>query len=303
MSRQQFYSSGCEIDRGNVLGGHARVIRLIVACFLAGLAAGAFWIFRNPSSPASDAVNQPGALSATTQTLLERLEAPVEIRFYSVLTPASVTENDQALAGRVEALLSEYQKAAQGKLKFTRFSSAANASDAVTDGITEFNADKGDPCFFGIVVTYKGKKETLSHISPEWEAALEPDLTRAIARLVQASTPTPVPSAPKSDTAVIEEVKRLIPNFSSVSLEEGTRVIREAGLAEFKSTTIDFQKKIKEAEQSLVQAQNGGSEADQQAALKQLQQLQAEQIQRLKQIAARSKAQTDALQQLKAGSH
>ena len=105
------------------------------------------------------------------------------------------------------------------------------------------------------------------------------------------------------DPAVIAEVKRLIPNFSSVSMEVGNRLLRESALRDFKAAVSEMEIQVGEAEQRFIQTQNGKSEEEQQAALKLLQQVQANQAGKLKQIAARSTAQIEALRQLKEATH
>ncbi len=110
-------------------------------------------------------------------------------------------------------------------------------------------------------------------------------------------------NTPPANFAAAEEVKRTIPNLASVSMEEGTRILRRAALEDFKATVAAMEIQIAKAQQSLSQAQSGGSEAEQQAAVKQLQQVQSEQTEKLKQIAARSAAQIEALRQLKETAH
>jgi hypothetical protein len=105
---------------------------------------------------------------------------------------------------------------------------------------------------------------------------------------------------PPATTATIDEVKHLIPNLDSVTLEEGTQILRKAALTEFTAAANDMDAKVQAAEQSLLNAQNGGSAAVQQAAMKQLQQAEAGQTERLQAIAAKSRAQIEALQQIKA---
>lgn len=64
----------------------ARVsIVLLILVFL-GLAAGAFWFYRHDPARIFGGV----ALSDNTKTVLQDLNSPVEIRFYSLLDPASV---------------------------------------------------------------------------------------------------------------------------------------------------------------------------------------------------------------------
>ena len=104
-------------------------------------------------------------------------------------------------------------------------------------------------------------------------------------------------SAP-SDAATIEEVKRAVPDLASVSVEEGTRILREAALKDFAAAANEMELRQKEAQQRVTGAQ-GKSEAEQQTARKNLQQVQLEQAEKLKQVAARLQARIIALQQLK----
>ena len=148
---------------------------------------------------------------------------------------------------------------------------------------------------------FKGHKESLPRLTPEWEQALEPDLTRTIARLLDAAEPVKAPVAVSQiNTAAVQEVKAMIPDLAAVSLEEGKKVLQEAALKDFTAAAKEMRAQIKEAEQRLAQAQQGGTEAERQAARAHLQQVQAEQTAKLKEIAARSQAQVEALEQLKA---
>jgi ABC-type uncharacterized transport system len=296
-------------QRGEEAG--VRDIVLVLAFLLVGAAFSAVWLYhsahRGPAATGEPSGSQPTLLSDATLTVLQKLDSVLEIRFYSVLDPASVPDSVMAFASRVDQLLSAYQQAAGGKINLTRFDSQSklNPNAARADGVQAFNLDKGEACYLGVALAFKGRKETLPYLSPEWEQAVEPDLTRAIIRLVEA--PRPVAAAALAplevNTNAVQEVKALIPNLGTVSVEEGTRILREAALKDFTAAAKEMETQVKEAEQRVTQAQNGGSEADQQAARKHLQQVQTEQTEKLKQIAARSQAQIDALQQLKASPH
>ena len=292
--------------RGEEAG--VRCIVLALAFLLVVAAVSAVWFYRaahrGPAVSGEPTGPQPVVLSEATLTVLRKLDSVLEIRFYSVLDPASLPDSEMAFAGRVNQLLSAYLEAAGGKIKLTRIDSQSNLNQnaARADGVQAFNLDKGEPCYLGVALAFNGRKETLPHFSPEWEQALEPDLTRAIMRLVETPRPAAAAALAPSEinTNAVQEVKALVPNLGTVSVEEGTRILREAALKDFTAATKEMETQIKEAEQRLTQAQNGGSDADQQAARKHLQQIQTEQVEKLKQIAARSKAQIDALQQLKA---
>jgi pyruvate-formate lyase len=282
--------------------GQARIVILVAVFFLAGIALSALW-FKSSSSPKKDvAPPADAALSGATLAVLEHLDSPVEVRFYSYLDPASVPGSVQAFAGRAEKLLSQYEQASGGKVKVTRLTSRSNfnATAASKAGIKAFNIDKGDACFLGLTVARAGRQETLPELAPEWEQALESDLTRAIARV---APPTPAPPVTQTDTADLDAVRRSIPNLDTISLDEATRLLRENGLAEFRQTAQEMEAKVNAAQQRYLAAQSSQSEAEQQAALQEFQQAQAEQTDRLKQVAAASKARLDALQRLKSPGH
>jgi hypothetical protein len=274
---------------------------LVVVCLL-GLAASALWLYS--ISKRGPAGGPPAILlSDSTKTVLSRLDSPLEIRFYALLDPATVPDSLTAFASRAGQLLSAYQQEAGSKIKLTIITSLTNpnVNAAEADDLSAFNRDKGEVCYLGVALALNGRKETLPRLSPEWEQALEPDLSRAILRLVDA-TRVVVAARPVSqtDTNVLQEVKALIPDVAAVSVEDGKQIIRDAALKDYTAAAKEIEAQIKEAEQRLLQVQNGGSEAEQQAAMKHLQQVRAEQNEKLKQLAARAKVQIDTFQQLKA---
>lgn len=108
-----------------------------------------------------------------------------------------------------------------------------------------------------------------------------------------------VASHPPVDSSTIEKVKQAIPNFASVSLADGTQILREAALKQFAAAAKEMDTQVKQAQEQLVQAKNGQSAAEQQAAVKHLQQTQAEQTEKLQQIAAQLQTQIAAFKQLK----
>ena len=290
-----------------------RTVVLALIIFLLGVAGIACWFWSASKRGAAGSERLPRAkspvtLSDSTKAILKRLNSSVEIRFYALLDPASVSDALQAFAGRVEGLLTGYEQEASGKIKVIRYDSRSDfnvaALAASADGIQPFNLDKGDACYLGIAVACNDQKESLSRIAPEWEQALESDLSRAIERVAQSKAPAqPLATASQTDPAVVEEVKRVIPNFASVSVEEGKRILTETALKDFKTTVNKMELQLRNAEQRFSQAQAGGSKAEQQAAQKQLQQIRAEQPEQLKQMAARLQIQIQALQQLKETTH
>ena len=187
MNRATSDNAGAAVNRRAGAAPRVRGLVLGLAFFAAGTALSAMWFARAPSrQPAApESAGQP-ALSEATRAVLRRLGSPVEIRFYSLLDAASASESVQAFSGRVDQLLAQYEQEAAGKIKVIRSKilSPASANAALADGIKPFDLDKGDGCYLGIAVVRAQQKETLSPLAPEWEQALEPDLTRAIARAI-----------------------------------------------------------------------------------------------------------------------
>ncbi len=275
-----------------------------LALFATGIALGAWWISRAASSVPATPVNAgPAGLSAATKAVLQHLGSPVEIRFYSLLDPATVDNSGREFSGRVDQLLSQYEQEAGGKIKVVRVNSfsTASANAAMADGIRSFNIDKGDACYLGIAVVHGGQKESLASLAPEWEPALEFDLSRAIAGI--GVNPSDTQPAAPVDGATLDAVRQAIPNLGSVSVEEGSRTLRGAALARLAQASQDIQARVKQAQDHYLQAQNSPSEADKDAALKELQQVQQEQARKLTEIALEARAQQGALQQLKAAGH
>ena len=304
MKQSSFGSSSASRRRGAEQGG-ARVVILAAASFLLG-AGGAYWVYHAGNSTGAAVAAPPSAreLSELTRAVLRRLDTSVELRFYSQLDPAGTSEADRAFAARAEDLVSAYQREGGGKVKLTLCTSnqTFDANTAANDGIKPFNLDKGSACFLGIVVAQDTRKEVLPQLSPAWEPALEADVTRAIARLID-TRPQPqaigVPPPAKSDPATLAEVERVVPNFATIPPEEGEGILHAAALKDLKAAVQATEAQTQEARQQFTDSQNAGSEADMKAARQRLQQIQADQMEKLKQISAKADAQIDAFRQLR----
>jgi hypothetical protein len=121
---------------------------------------------------------------------------------------------------------------------------------------------------------------------------------------LSAGTTAALPSAQaplqsKLDPVIVAEVKRRIPNFASMSLEEGAQVLRQAALKDLQTALSQMDGQLKEAEQRVARMDETKSETEKQAALQELQRLQAEQAAKLREFTTRSSAQIEALRQLK----
>jgi hypothetical protein len=268
-----------------------------LAFFLAGAvltAAGFAWKQSQHRAHAGHE-NATAGLSSATRAILQHLSSPVEIRYYSILDTNSLPGDVQAFAGRVDQLLSLYEQAGAGRLKVVRGDSA-NA--ALADGLKGFNIDKGDACFLGIAVDCSGEKEALPRLTLEWEAALESDLSRAIARAEEAQA-AETPPAPKVDTAAIAAVKVMIPDPNAVTLEEGSEALRATARVHFMQAAEKMKVQLDNAEQQYLQALANQSDAAQRAAADQLRKIQTEGNLKLQQIASETQAEVAALEQLK----
>jgi hypothetical protein len=246
---------------------------------------------------------QAGAgLSGSTLELLRQLNAPVQIRFYSVLPAGSASQALQDFSQRVDRLLSEFQNANPAKIQVIRNVSAAgaNADAAAAGGLRPFNLEKGEACFLGITVASGGRTESLAQLRPEWEPALPSDLARAILR-VAAETPPPVvaKSVPLTP-AITNEILKLIPDINAATPQDADRIFRQDFLNQCAKAGAEMEAQINVAAQEVVKAQNGGSPAELEAARKKLSQVQFDQTEKLKEVAAHLQLQLAVFQQMKA---
>jgi hypothetical protein len=295
VTQAMYPPSGTPITRQS---GSARSAVLVMLFFCLGAALSAMW-FHQSAKPVPQA--EPGiVLSPSTKAVLDHLNSPIEVRFYSILDPNS-PPSLRDFSARVKELLAAYQQSAPSKLTLNA-PAAADPNAALVDGIKGFNLDKGEGSYLGLSLSCAGKREVLAQLAPEWEQALEPDISRAIQRVTaNTANQSGAPGGTPADSAAVESVKSAIPNLDSVSLEDGIRILRENSLKEFTTAVGEMQAQVRDAQARLAQAKTGGSSADQDAALKQLQAVETANAEHLKEIAANSQARVDALKKLKAG--
>jgi len=275
--------------------GRSTAILLLIV-FLLGAAVAGVW-----SKFGTRTVGSQAGLSDPTVERLRHLNAPVEIRFYSILPSGSAPASLSDFSRRVDQLLSEFQAANEGKIRVTRNLSVSGASaDAATaDGIRPFNLEKGDACFLGLTVVSGERKESLAQLQPEWEPALPYDLARTILNVTATPSAPTVRSSPPVSPETTNAIRRLIPDVKGTSLEDGTAILRQATVDQFSKAGAEMEKQIQIAQQQLAEAQANRSEAEQQAAMKHLQQVQLEQGEKLKAIAAQLQEQISVFTQMK----
>jgi hypothetical protein len=249
-------------------------------------------------------------LSETTTRILAGLDSPIDL---SLFAPSDVSALPAALGGyvsRVKGLLAEYESAAAGKVRVSKrdpqTDKTAKAA-AGAAGIVPFASENGEIVYLGLTVGNGARVETVSPLAPEWEAALESDISRAISRVTASAAaaatarpgaPTPAAATPV-DPAISEELLKTFPDLASRSFDEAAQVLRESAFGQFKAAAIEMQAKVQLAQQALAAARHNKSEAEQEAALKAFQEVQAEQANKLKAIAARLQERIVVLQRLK----
>ncbi|HLH53323.1 MAG TPA: Gldg family protein [Verrucomicrobiae bacterium] len=276
------------------LRGSTRTPVVAALSAAAGIGLG-FAMFHHGSQPPS--VQPPAlALSEATTQVLAGLRRPVEMRFYSVLDPNAAPEL-RNFSARVNQLLDAYQ-ADSGKIAVNVVSNAS-ANAARSEGITGVDLDKGEGSYLGLVLVSADKKQVLPQLSPQWEPALECDISRALAGLAQGQKSATGVSITETNNVSAVELQKQFPDVASLTLEQGTRILREASVKEFAAAVTDMQAQVRDAESRVNQSRASGSAQDQDAALRQLQAVQAANTQKLKDIAALSQARIDALKALK----
>lgn len=315
MKKENTNSGGVVITMRNRKLAQTRIVIMLVVCFLLGLGAAAYW-YQHAAKPGgatdADAATAGRPLVALSEAMkldLQRLDSPVEIRFYAPASPGTLPESLQAFAGRVNELLAGYERETDGKIRVTHLDPLSNPEAeaiAKADGIKPLPLATGDFHYLGLAIGYHDQREMISPLVPEWELALPSDLSRAILRLTSpGSTAQRITDSSTANPAAaketLQEVVRAIPDVASVSLEDGTRKLRESALEQLKAEVSAMQLKVAAAQQKLAATQRGKSEAEQQAARKELQQIQGEQSEKFQQITERLQDQIAALKQLKEG--
>lgn len=278
--------------------GAARPGLLLAILALAVFAAIGFEYYRAAQARKTAAQSTAGNLSSSTSTVLNELKSPVEIRFYALLDPRSTSESMRAFAGRVDQLLAEYERAGNGKIHVTRINEIndANSEAAAADGIHGFNRDKGDTCYLGIAAERNGQKETMAELSPDWEQALEPDLSRVVQRVNEMTPPGAAPAnVSDSEIAAAQKAIAANPNLATATLDEGKQILRDDALTQFKAAVTDMQNQIAAVEDQVKQGTLSAADAG-----KQIEQIRATQTAKIQQITGQFHDQTAAFAQSKA---
>jgi gliding motility-associatede transport system auxiliary component len=134
--------------------------------------------------------NKVYTLSPGTKRILDKLDTPVEIRFYYSKDNSSMPVPLRTYAQEIEDLLSEYQQASHGKIQVVKLDPKpdSDAEDSARlDGVQGQTAAAnltGDRIYLGLAVSCLDAKTAISFLSPDRETLLEYDISRAISSVV-----------------------------------------------------------------------------------------------------------------------
>ena len=131
-------------------------------------------------------------LSPGTKAILQKLDTPVQIRFY-----ASRGENDMPVmlktyAQRVEDLLGEFRQASKGQIEIQKLDPEpdSDAEDsAKLDGVEGQMTQTGQQIYLGLSVSMLDQKEAIPFLSPNRDRQLEYDIARAVSRVMNPTKP------------------------------------------------------------------------------------------------------------------
>jgi ABC-type uncharacterized transport system involved in gliding motility auxiliary subunit len=161
----------------NVLSSAAGVLAVLIILIAINVLAGFFKVRSDLTQ------NKLYTLSAGTKKILDKLDTPVEIRFYFSRDNAAVPVPLRTYAQQIEDLLAEYQQNSHGKIKVVKLDPKpdSDAEDSANlDGIEGQTLNLTDKIYLGVAVSCLDSKTTLPYLSPDRENLLEYDFSRAI---------------------------------------------------------------------------------------------------------------------------
>lgn len=163
-----------------------------LAAFLAALLAGLAGLNLLAAAWLSDVrldITEGGLyrLSEGSRSVIRDIEEPVRWTFYYSRRTAADYPAVRAYGSRVRGLLRAYAAEADGRILLTEIDPEALSAEedaALAAGLTPVPAEAGERIFFGLVAENAvDDRQVLAYFSPEREALLEYDLTRALTEL------------------------------------------------------------------------------------------------------------------------
>jgi ABC-type uncharacterized transport system involved in gliding motility auxiliary subunit len=131
-------------------------------------------------------------LSTGTRAIMDKLDAPVKIRFYYSQTGENVPLPIKGFARRVEDLLAEFRQAGGGKVLVEKLDPQpdSDAEDSANiEGVEAQTLPSGDRFYLGLSVSYADQKIAMPALSLDREQLLEYDVARAIVRATRTDKP------------------------------------------------------------------------------------------------------------------
>ena len=122
-------------------------------------------------------------LSQGSQRIVQKLDTPVEIRFYYSKDNASTPVYLRTYAQEVEDLLAEFQHSSHGKIKIVKLDPKpdSDAEDSARlDGVEGQTVNLSDKVYLGLAVSCLDARTAIPFLSPGRESLLEYDISRAI---------------------------------------------------------------------------------------------------------------------------
>ena len=131
-------------------------------------------------------------LSDGTRSILRKLDTPVQIRFYCTQGSSTMPVFLKTYAQRVEDLLEEYRKAANGNIEVKKMDPQpdSDAEDSAgLDGVEGQMAASGEKIYLGLAINCLDAKVSVPFLSPDRERQLEYDVSRAISQVTTTQKP------------------------------------------------------------------------------------------------------------------
>lgn len=131
-------------------------------------------------------------VSQGTRSIIDKLDAPVKIRFYYTQSEENVPLPIKGFARRVEDLLGAFRSASGGKILVEKLDPRpdSDAEDSATlEGVEAQVMQSGDRFYLGLSISYADQKLALPALSMDREQLLEYDIARAIARATRTDKP------------------------------------------------------------------------------------------------------------------
>ena len=171
-------------------------------------------------------------LSAGTRSLLQKVEAPIHLKFYFSRSSEGMPILFKNYASQVEGLLRQYVRASRGMLSMEVIDPKPDTEEEITlvrEGIKPQPLPSGDSLAFGLVAIQAEQEQVIPLFNLERERLLEFDISRLLFRVQQTELPVlgllsslslSGPNNP-GESAVIQELSNYFQIQNIQDLERG----------------------------------------------------------------------------------